>query len=169
MRAAYLQSSLSTKPSGFVDSLTPPAIRPGVSSCRQSRMALPTERIAACCAYSRRSARTLAGQYESRIEILQSMRPELRHASFLPLQINLHYSLREAPRLTQFRLAYLCIHLIRDLYEEFFPRRMSSEKTIPIDFSPDQAKNSARPLGFGFVYSLTPPALCVPGVFRSED
>ena len=37
------------------------------------------------------------------------MRLELRHAVLLPLTIYLHYALREAPCLTQFHLANLCL------------------------------------------------------------
>ena len=88
-----------------------------------------------------RGARTLAGQYESLIEIVQSLRPELRHASFLSLQINLHYSLRKAPRLTQFRLANLCIHLIRDSYEVLFRGACPRKKRFQLIFHLNSRKS----------------------------
>ena len=45
--------------------------------------------------------------YYPLIEILNSLRLDLRHASLPPLAIYLHYALRAAPRLTQIHLANL--------------------------------------------------------------
>ena len=54
-----------------------------------------------------------AALYYPLIEIVNTLRLDLRHASLLPLSIYLHYALREAPRLTQIHLA----NLIQPFYQ----------------------------------------------------
>ena len=59
--------------------------------------------------------------YYPLIEILNSLRLDLRHASLPPLAIYLHYALRAAPRLTQIHLA--------NLIQAFYQRIVLSAKT----------------------------------------